>query len=117
MNKYKICLEYDGTGYRGWQSQKNAKSIQGTLIAAAEKLLGTAVNIQGAGRTDAGVHALHQVAHLECGRKINCATLQTGLKQPQAGLCQHHADDHHHTDQPQAQASLDGLHAGLAPNR
>jgi len=79
VNKYKICLEYDGTGYRGWQSQKNAKSIQGTLIAAAEKLLGTAVNIQGAGRTDAGVHALHQVAHLECGRKINCATLQTGL--------------------------------------
>jgi len=79
MNKYKIVLEYDGTNYSGWQAQKNAKSIQGTLIEAAEKFLNLPVEVQGAGRTDAGVHALGQVAHLECGRKINIETLRIGL--------------------------------------
>lgn len=79
MNKYKMVLEYDGTNYSGWQAQKNAKSIQGTLIAAALKFLSTPVEIQGAGRTDAGVHALAQVAHLECEWKMNCETLRVGL--------------------------------------
>ena len=79
MNKYKIVLEYDGTNYSGWQAQKNAKSIQGALIDAAQKFLDTPVEIQGAGRTDAGVHALGQVAHLECDRKLNCETLRIGL--------------------------------------
>jgi tRNA pseudouridine38-40 synthase len=64
MHKYKITLEYDGTSYRGWQSQKNARSVQDTLIHAAEKLFGETVDIQGAGRTDAGVHALAQVVHV-----------------------------------------------------
>ena len=79
MNKYKITLEYDGTQYSGWQVQKNARSIQSTLIAAAEKLLETKVDIQGAGRTDAGVHALGQVAHLECVRKLTGDALRMGL--------------------------------------
>jgi len=56
--KYKITLEYDGTSYRGWQTQKNARSVQDTLTDVAEKLFGTKVDVQGAGRTDAGVHAL-----------------------------------------------------------
>ena len=71
LHKYKITLEYDGTGYRGWQTQKNARSVQGTLIEAAEKIFGAPVELQGAGRTDAGVHALAQVAHLACDRKVN----------------------------------------------
>lgn len=79
MNKYKIVLEYDGTNYSGWQAQKNAKSIQGALIDAAQKFLGMPVEIQGAGRTDAGVHALGQVAHLECDRKLNYETLRIGI--------------------------------------
>ncbi len=79
MNKYKMTLEYDGTGYSGWQAQKNAKSIQATLIAAAEQFLGGKVDLQGAGRTDAGVHALGQVAHLECARKIHPDDLRMGL--------------------------------------
>ena len=79
MNKYKIVLEYDGTSYRGWQSQKNARSVQDTLIAAAEKFLGSSVKIQGAGRTDAGVHALAQTAHLECARKVHPETLRMGM--------------------------------------
>jgi tRNA pseudouridine38-40 synthase len=79
MIKYKIVLEYDGTNYSGWQAQKNARSIQGALIDAAQKFLDTPVEIQGAGRTDAGVHALGQVAHLETTRKLNGETLRIGL--------------------------------------
>lgn len=67
--KFKILLEYDGTGYRGWQTQKNARSVQETLIKAAQSFLDVPVRIQGAGRTDAGVHALEQAAHLESPKK------------------------------------------------
>ena len=70
--RFKIYLEYDGTGYSGWQKQKNAKTIQGTLIRSVEtafkKTKGENVltDLQGSGRTDSGVHAIEQVAHLEC---------------------------------------------------
>jgi tRNA pseudouridine38-40 synthase len=64
MNKYKLTIEYDGTNYRGWQTQQNAKSVQGTVHQAAVRALGEVGELQGAGRTDAGVHALGQVAHL-----------------------------------------------------
>jgi tRNA pseudouridine38-40 synthase len=64
LHKFKLAIEYDGTNYSGWQTQINAKSIQDTLTKAAEKLLNSDVVIQGAGRTDAGVHALAQTAHL-----------------------------------------------------
>jgi tRNA pseudouridine38-40 synthase len=77
--KYKIILEYDGTNYSGWQAQKNARSIQGALIDAAQKFLDSPADIQGAGRTDAGVHALGQTAHLETVREVNGETLLIGL--------------------------------------
>ncbi len=65
MTKFKLTLEYDGTRYAGWQLQKNDRSIQGELLQAAFKVFGTQqVEIYGAGRTDAGVHARAQVAHL-----------------------------------------------------
>ena len=79
MHKYKMVLEYDGANYRGWQTQKNAKSIQETLIAAAQKFLGAPVDIQGAGRTDAGVHALAQTAHLESSRLVDPEALRAGI--------------------------------------
>jgi tRNA pseudouridine38-40 synthase len=79
LYKYKITLEYDGTGYRGWQTQKNARSVQGTLIEAAEKIFSNNIELQGAGRTDAGVHALAQVAHLAAARKINPQRLREEL--------------------------------------
>jgi tRNA pseudouridine38-40 synthase len=79
MHKYKIIIEYDGTNYSGWQTQKNAKSIQETIIVAAQKFLGGPVQLQGAGRTDAGVHALAQTAHLESSKKINPETLRIGI--------------------------------------
>jgi tRNA pseudouridine38-40 synthase len=76
---YRLTIEYDGTGYSGWQMQKNARSIQGTLIAAARELFGADVDIQGAGRTDAGVHALAQVAHLCAPRRLPPQSLLYGL--------------------------------------
>jgi tRNA pseudouridine38-40 synthase len=79
MVKYKITLEYDGTGYRGWQAQKNARSIQETLRTAATEVFGAEVDVQGAGRTDAGVHALGQVAHIAAPRKMAAERIRCGL--------------------------------------
>jgi len=64
MATWKLTVEYDGTRYYGWQEQRNARTIAGELRAAAEALLSRPVEITGAGRTDAGVHALGQVARL-----------------------------------------------------
>src|SRR5437016_1473589 len=68
LKTWKITLEYDGTKYSGWQEQTNARTVQGQLRKAAEDFLGTGVELHGAGRTDAGVHARAQVAHLRVGR-------------------------------------------------
>lgn len=62
---FKLILEYDGSKFSGWQQQINARTVQGELLDAARGLLRAEVDIQGAGRTDAGVHALGQVAHLK----------------------------------------------------
>jgi tRNA pseudouridine38-40 synthase len=77
--KYKLTLEYDGTGYSGWQVQKNARSIQGVLIDAAREFFGGEVEVQGAGRTDAGVHALAQIAHLDAPRRLPPQRILHGL--------------------------------------
>lgn len=66
MTRFKIQLEYEGTRYSGWQVQKNARTVQGELLNAAKKVFNTnSVEFYGSGRTDAGVHALMQVAHLD----------------------------------------------------
>jgi len=65
MPRYRICAEYDGTSFLGWQRQAHGQSVQGTLEAAIKKFCGETVSIHGAGRTDAGVHALGQVAHFD----------------------------------------------------
>ncbi|MGI8812426.1 MAG: tRNA pseudouridine(38-40) synthase TruA [Pyrinomonadaceae bacterium] len=65
MPTWKLELEYEGTRYRGWQIQHNAKSVQGEMMTAARQLFESKVEIFGSGRTDAGVHALHQIAHLK----------------------------------------------------
>lgn len=72
-------VEYDGTAYCGWQRQKNGVSVQETLENALEKALGAPVKVTGSGRTDAGVHAFSQVAHLDAetavpADKISVAT-------------------------------------------
>ena len=65
MPRYKIKIEYDGTPFVGWQRQAKGVSIQGALEEAIFKFSGERVGIRGAGRTDAGVHALGQVAHFD----------------------------------------------------
>jgi tRNA pseudouridine38-40 synthase len=66
MARFKLYIEYEGTRYRGWQAQKEARTVQGEMISALERVLGSsAFEIYGSGRTDAGVHAMMQVAHLE----------------------------------------------------
>jgi tRNA pseudouridine38-40 synthase len=70
MPKWKLVMEYEGTRYRGWQEQANARTIQGELRKAAESCFKKNVEIAGSGRTDAGVHALHQVAHLQSSKPM-----------------------------------------------
>jgi tRNA pseudouridine38-40 synthase len=66
MARFKVYLEYEGTRYSGWQVQKNARTIQGELLDAAREIFNTTeLEFYGSGRTDAGVHALRQVAHLD----------------------------------------------------
>jgi tRNA pseudouridine38-40 synthase len=71
MPTYRLTIEYEGTRYSGWQSQGNTqKTIQGHLVRAASQVLGD-VDVGGAGRTDAGVHASGQVAHLRAHKSVD----------------------------------------------
>jgi tRNA pseudouridine38-40 synthase len=65
MQTFRLTLEYDGSRFSGWQEQINARTVQGELKQAAQDLFRTDLELQGAGRTDAGVHAVGQVAHLK----------------------------------------------------
>jgi tRNA pseudouridine38-40 synthase len=66
LRRYCLTLEYDGTNFSGWQKQTDARTVQGDLLKAAARVFGEIpIDIQGCGRTDAGVHALEYVAHLE----------------------------------------------------
>jgi tRNA pseudouridine38-40 synthase len=76
MPKWKLVIEYEGTRYRGWQEQVNARTVQGELRNAAEGFIGRHIEIVGSGRTDAGVHALHQVAHLRSSHTIRADFLK-----------------------------------------
>jgi tRNA pseudouridine38-40 synthase len=76
MPRFKLLIEYSGTRYSGWQVQKNARTVQGELIRAAAEATGRAnLELYGAGRTDAGVHALGQVAHLDVATTLPPAAL------------------------------------------
>jgi len=72
LHKYKLTLSYDGTEYVGWQVQRSGTSIQGLLEEALTTLLKKKTRVIGAGRTDAGTHALAQAAHFESETELDC---------------------------------------------
>jgi tRNA pseudouridine38-40 synthase len=79
MPRYRLTVEYDGSEYVGWQRQENGPSVQGAIEKAVLSLTGEAVSIRGAGRTDSGVHAMGQVAHLDLTREWASHTLRNAL--------------------------------------
>src|SRR5215467_9967105 len=79
MPRYKLTIEYDGRPFVGWQIQDNGPSVQGVLAAAVEAFCGERVSVQGAGRTDAGVHALGQVGHLDLSKDWDADTVRDAL--------------------------------------
>lgn len=81
MPRYKLTLEYDGGPFMGWQRQDHGPSVQGSLERAATKLNGSPVEVHGAGRTDSGVHALGQVAHLDLDKDLPTDTVRDAINQ------------------------------------
>lgn len=79
MRNIKLILEYDGTAYSGWQSQTNAVAIQDILKKAVQTMTEEEISLMGASRTDAGVHALGQVAAFKTTRAISCESFLKGL--------------------------------------
>jgi len=75
----KLIIEYDGTNYSGWQRQKNSTSIQGIIEKALKKMTGEHIPIIGSGRTDAGVHACHQVANFTCQTRLTSKIFMKAL--------------------------------------
>jgi tRNA pseudouridine38-40 synthase len=79
MPRYKLTIEYDGRPFVGWQIQDNGPSVQGVMAQALEAFCGEKVSVQGAGRTDAGVHALGQVGHVDLAKDWDEDTVRDAL--------------------------------------
>ena len=79
MPRYKLIIEYDGTPFSGWQIQADRPTVQGALTTAVAALTGEEILVQGAGRTDAGVHARAQVAHVDLSRDWETDTIRDAL--------------------------------------
>ena len=79
MPRYKIIVEYDGAPFAGWQYQENSPSVQRAIMTAIEAFSGEKVMVQGAGRTDAGVHALGQVAHFDLASERDTDTVRDAI--------------------------------------
>ena len=80
MPRFKLTIEYAGTRYSGWQIQKNARTIQGEIDGAVRTVTARKdFELYGSGRTDAGVHALGQIAHLDVSTNLPAETLRRRL--------------------------------------
>ena len=79
MPRYRLTIEYDGAPFAGWQVQAEGLTVQGALAAAIEALSGEKTAVQGAGRTDAGVHARGQVAHVDLAKEWDTDTIRDAL--------------------------------------
>jgi len=98
MPRYKLTVEYDGRPFAGWQIQADQLTVQGLLTSAVEALSGDKTLVQGAGRTDAGVHARAQIAHVDLSRDWDTDTIRDALNahlrpHPIAILAAEHAAD------------------------
>jgi len=76
---FKLTIEYDGSRFCGWQRQKNDRTVQGVIEAAIATMTGQTVTLMGSGRTDAGVHALGQVANFLCETELTAPIFERGL--------------------------------------
>ncbi len=79
MTRWRVTVEYDGGPYVGWQRQDNGPSIQQSIEEAVFKFCGETVRVYGAGRTDAGVHAMGQVAHIDIKKETTAETVRDAL--------------------------------------
>src|SRR6201995_3780570 len=79
MPRYKLIIEYDGARFAGWQFQPDHPTVQGALEAAIKATCGEDVRVHGAGRTDAGVHALGQVAHCHVAKHFPASRLRDAV--------------------------------------
>ncbi|WP_017932128.1 tRNA pseudouridine(38-40) synthase TruA [Robiginitomaculum antarcticum] len=79
MPRYALTIEYDGGPYFGWQRQEGLATVQGAIETAATKIAGKAVDLYGSGRTDAGVHALAQIAHIDWPKEMRADKLRDAL--------------------------------------
>ncbi len=77
--RYKLTIEYDGTPFVGWQKQDNGRGVQDAIAEAIHGFCGERVTVAGAGRTDTGVHALGQVAHIDLARETDANTVRDAL--------------------------------------
>jgi tRNA pseudouridine38-40 synthase len=79
MPRFKLTIEYDGTPYLGWQAQESGGGVQNAIEAAIRSMTGETIRLMVAGRTDAGVHALAQVAHADLSKEWRTDSLRDGL--------------------------------------
>src|SRR5512140_1111028 len=80
MSRFKLTIEYEGTRYSGWQMQKGGKSIQGEILDACKDLFDSdSIDVYGAGRTDSGVHATGQIAHLDAQTDLPLLRIRHGI--------------------------------------
>lgn len=79
MSRYKLLIEFDGRPFCGWQRQTNAISVQQAIEEAVTRFCGESPKVEGAGRTDAGVHATGMVAHVDIGKPTTCDVVRNAL--------------------------------------
>ncbi len=101
MARFKLTIEYDGGPFQGWQRQDHAPTVQGELEAAGAKINGGPVTVYGSGRTDSGVHALAQIAHVDFDKALRADQVRDALnfhlgKAPISVLAAEEVDDEFH---------------------